>query len=93
MVAEKDQVLGWYANEPRQILRSSTSEEPYEARWYRREGSAEDPWISLNDHMAELETVAFTGVPAEGYTVTCTGGDACQQEDGRWVLNNHHVTF
>lgn len=54
LIAEKDQVLGWYANEDREILRSSTSDEAYTAKWYRREGSLEDPWISLNDHFTEL---------------------------------------
>jgi hypothetical protein len=54
LVAEKDSVLGWYSNEDRDILRSSISEEAYTAKWYRREGSLEDPWISLNDHWEEL---------------------------------------
>ena len=44
------QVLGWYSNGQRQILKSSTHSSPYRARWYRRRGALEDPWISLNDH-------------------------------------------
>lgn len=54
LVSEKEQVLGWYSNEDREIVKSSISEEPYTAKWYRRTGSAEDPWISLNDHWDEL---------------------------------------
>lgn len=61
LVSEKEQVLGWYANEDREIVKSSTSEEAYTAKWYRREGSAEDPWISLSDHHDELQRVAFVG--------------------------------
>jgi len=59
LVAEKDQVLGWYDNEDREILRSSISTEPYTAKWYRRENNPEDPWISLNDHWDELVVIAF----------------------------------
>jgi len=50
LISEKDQVLGFYSNEDREILRSSTSDEAYTAKWFRREDSLEDPWISLNDH-------------------------------------------
>lgn len=50
LIAKKDQVLGWYSNGQRQILKSSTHSSPYTAAWYRRQGALEDPWISLNDH-------------------------------------------
>merc|ERR1712178_285767 len=50
LVAPKSSVLGWYANGNRQITESSTHKSPYQARWYRRQGAKEDPWISLNDH-------------------------------------------
>jgi len=29
---------------------SSTNDQPYKARMYRRSGNIEDPWISLEDH-------------------------------------------
>ena len=39
------------ADEPRQIIKSSTSADPYTAKWYNRPGGpAEDPWVSLTDH-------------------------------------------
>jgi len=51
LVANRDDVVGEnYANSPRQIQASSTSDTPYVARWYRRRGAREDPWVSLNDH-------------------------------------------
>jgi len=59
LIAEKDQVLGWYADEAREIIRSSTSDEAYTAKWYRREDHLEDPWISLNDHWDSLREVVF----------------------------------
>ena len=40
----------WYANNLRDIKQSSISSTPYQARWYRRNGAREDPWISLTDH-------------------------------------------
>jgi len=50
LIAKKSQVIGWYANGKRQIVKSSTSSKPYTAAWYRRRGAREDPWISLTDH-------------------------------------------
>mmetsp|Transcript_122259 Transcript_122259/g.280045 ORF Transcript_122259/g.280045 Transcript_122259/m.280045 type:complete len:582 (-) Transcript_122259:229-1974(-) len=50
LVAEKDAVIGWYSNDPRQIQSSSLSATPYTAKWYRRQGASEDPWISITDH-------------------------------------------
>jgi hypothetical protein len=40
----------YYTNSPRRIPASSTSDKPYEARWYNRPYIYEDPWISLTDH-------------------------------------------
>ena len=39
-----------YSNGLRTIIKSSTKPNSYKARWYRRNGAKEDPWISLNDH-------------------------------------------
>jgi hypothetical protein len=50
LIADKNSVLGWYSNGRRKILKSSTHRRPYYARWYRRHGNREDPWVSLNDH-------------------------------------------
>ena len=38
-----------------EIKMSSTSSEPYQALWYNRESSAEDPWISLTDHSLAID--------------------------------------
>ena len=50
LIADSSQVFGYYADAKKTILSSSTSAEPYEARWYRRKNNIEDPWISLQDH-------------------------------------------
>jgi hypothetical protein len=51
LVSTKDSAIGgYYANSPRPIIASSSSSSSYSARWYRRQGNAEDPWISINDH-------------------------------------------
>eukprot|EP00927_Polykrikos_kofoidii_P028198 TRINITY_DN24650_c0_g2_i1.p1 TRINITY_DN24650_c0_g2~~TRINITY_DN24650_c0_g2_i1.p1 ORF type:complete len:1139 (+),score=129.46 TRINITY_DN24650_c0_g2_i1:60-3476(+) len=54
LVAKKSEVLDWYSDQPRQILKSSTNDQQYSARWYRRHGHAEDPWVSLEDHTAAI---------------------------------------
>ena len=51
LIADKNVVTGgYYSNNPRLILKSSTNPRSYKAKWYRRQGSKEDPWISLTDH-------------------------------------------
>lgn len=50
MVMEKDEVLDWYANQQRSIEASSSNANEHSAAMYRRQGSLEDPWISLEDH-------------------------------------------
>ena len=46
---------GWY-REKRDIIRSSTSNVAYQAKWFRRDGQAgkTDPWISLGDHPTDM---------------------------------------
>ncbi|CAE7887573.1 unnamed protein product, partial [Symbiodinium necroappetens] len=54
VIMKKTEVIGannWYHhNEPRQILKSHTSDVPYEAVMVRRGGHGEDPWISYSGH-------------------------------------------
>jgi len=50
LVAKKHSVFGWYSNAPRWIDKSSRSGRRYQARWYRRKGAREDPWISITNH-------------------------------------------
>ena len=50
LVTSRDAVFGFYANQDRQITLSSTNSFAYSAKWYRRQGNPEDPWISLVDH-------------------------------------------
>jgi len=51
LVAKKSEVTGgFYTNQNKQILKSSKQSAAYYAKWYRRSGSLEDPWISLTDH-------------------------------------------
>merc|ERR1711871_1745258 len=42
--------MGWYSNAHRKIVSSSLNKGTSSARWYRRPGHKEDPWISLTDH-------------------------------------------
>jgi len=59
LVASKDSVVGaFYANQLRTITASSVSRHgQYSARWYRRQGWREDPWISLSD----IDTAILVG--------------------------------
>lgn len=61
LIATKEMVIGeFYSNSLRQIVSSSKSLSASEARWYRRQGVLEDPWISTIDHgpaRLELEVV------------------------------------
>jgi hypothetical protein len=58
LVATKDAVFGggssglseWYGNQQRPILMASDNASPHTAAWYLRNGSPEDPWVSLTDH-------------------------------------------
>jgi hypothetical protein len=55
LVVSKDELMGedgnlYYANELRTFLASSLGEGAKQARWYRRDGVLEDPWVSLTDH-------------------------------------------
>ena len=50
MIMDNDQVMGWYANQDRWIRSSSIRKEPHKAKQYRRRGSKEDPWLSMQDH-------------------------------------------
>ena len=51
LISDKAETTGtWYANNLRLIKKSSTNPNTYRARWYRRSGNKEDPWISLTDH-------------------------------------------
>lgn len=54
LVAPKSSVMGWYWNEDRNITRSSINPEEYSAKWFRRPGTLEDPWISLTDHLSAI---------------------------------------
>ena len=55
LIATKDAVTGgYYSNAQRPIIASSASSSPSQARWYRRAGNSEDPWVSINDHGAAI---------------------------------------
>ena len=71
LVAAAEEVNGAsYSNSPRTILRSSISSSSYTARWYNRDGSAEDPWISLEDHAV---SAANAGILYGGNEVDVNG--------------------
>jgi len=54
LVANREAVIGidgntYYNYVNRDIVSSSTSTTPYQAKWYRRVGVQRDPWISVRD--------------------------------------------
>jgi len=80
LVASKDSVVGgFYANELRPIMASSKSGTAHSARWYRRNGVQEDPWISLSDHH-----------PAIGTGDILYGGDSFGQTHASAILPHHN---
>eukprot|EP00931_Biecheleriopsis_adriatica_P088135 TRINITY_DN62510_c0_g1_i2.p1 TRINITY_DN62510_c0_g1~~TRINITY_DN62510_c0_g1_i2.p1 ORF type:complete len:1491 (+),score=257.69 TRINITY_DN62510_c0_g1_i2:181-4473(+) len=50
MVMRKDEVLQWYSNQERLILKSHLSATPYNATMYRRQNNREDPWLTFENH-------------------------------------------
>lgn len=50
MIVDKGQVISWYHNGVRQIVKSSRHKGASSGRWYRRGGVREDPWISLGNY-------------------------------------------
>ena len=56
LIATRDSVNGeTYSNAYRPILKSSSSVAPYEARWYNRANTREDPWLSTTDHAGAVD--------------------------------------
>ena len=50
LVATKSAVVGeYYENALRDVMASSSNADAYQARWYRRSGINEDPWISVGN--------------------------------------------
>ena len=54
MIMDRNEVMGWYANEYRTIKTSSKSQQPHKARQYRRKQNLEDPWLGLSDHPQDI---------------------------------------
>jgi hypothetical protein len=50
MIMKRTEVLGWYDNQNRLVIKSHTSPTPYNATMYRREYNREDPWLTFGDH-------------------------------------------
>ena len=67
LIAAKDQVYGFYTGIGRTVLKSSTSEDSYQAIWFSRVGVKEDPWISLKDHNAADEGMLYGGGNKNGH--------------------------
>ena len=56
LIASKNAVTGgFYTNEFRRIEKSSSNPSAYPAKWYRRQGAKEDPWISLTNHDVSIQ--------------------------------------
>ena len=52
-------VQGTYDNALRPIISSSSSSIPYSARWYQRDGSVHEPWVSINDHNSAPQLIVY----------------------------------
>jgi hypothetical protein len=52
-------VLGTYDNLLRPIISSSSSSIPYSARWYQRDASVHEPWVSINDHNSSPQLILY----------------------------------
>ena len=51
LIATPDAVTGaTYSDQARDIVKSSINSDSYQAKWYNRDMSIEDPWLSLTDH-------------------------------------------
>ena len=55
----KTSVLGTYDNLLRPIISSSSSSIPYSARWYQRDASVHEPWVSINDHNSSPQLILY----------------------------------
>lgn len=66
LIADKNQVYGEYAGVPRWVNSSSASPtQQANYVWYNRTGVAEDPWISVGNHVGEIlyGEAAFSSSP------------------------------
>ena len=55
LIVDKSEIIGdtgdmFYSGQDISIVASSISCEPYTAVWYRRDGEAADPWVSVRNH-------------------------------------------
>ena len=73
LVVNKDDIIGpdgvkYYANQHISIVGSSISGEQYTARWFRRPGQQEDPWVSLRNHFDPAGNgMLYGGKSSEGH--------------------------
>ena len=52
-------VQGTYENALRPIISSSSSSIPYSARWFQRDSSVHEPWVSINDHNSAPQLIVY----------------------------------
>ena len=69
-------VQGTYDNALRPIISSSSSSIPYSARWYQRDSSVHEPWVSINDHNSAQQLIVYAenGQPGGEYLKNAYGG-------------------
>ena len=75
LVVNKHDIIGpdgekYYRNEYINIVGSSISGESYAARWYRRQHTPEDPWVSLRNHNDPAGEVMLYGQSPGGHVDT-----------------------
>ena len=75
LVVNKEDIIGesgekFYSNKLVRIVGSSVSGESYTARWYRRKGVLEDPWVSLRDHNDPAKVMLYGGKSSGGHVDT-----------------------
>ena len=71
LIVNKDDVIGpdgemYYGNKLISIIASSISGEAYSAKWYRRKGTLEDPWVSVRNHSDPAGNIMLYGQNNKG---------------------------
>ena len=93
---------GNYADAARNIIKSSVSVVPYTAKWYNRNGNAEDPLISTTDHHSGPSSWVYIENSQAGFCswsnnhglldneLLCNDGTKCSGILDGWACCNGH---
>jgi len=79
LVTKKAQIFEFGSPTSSTVLVSSASDEAYEAEWYIRDHSLEDPWVSVFDHDADEPGMVYGENSKQGHleNLGSSGRGAC----------------